>query len=577
MSGPDPRRLFEALRELNQRAVGDHRLLAESQRARREYFGESAAAGAPAPTAMQEHRFLEWFLLERESLSLAAVPVDVLTQSGDEEGLLGSTAGVYRVESMFDGGVEVRDLQEDEAIEVACPAGALRVGDLMVGRMYAGERGGWQPSAAVAVYRPGQTIAVAFQRDYARLELDRRLSQLEVEHLLLRRQSTADLMPEVAQAPPVANIVEPGEPLRPVEHIEADLEAVLTSGGARGVATEVSDVLLAAERPGPVVGPLLDQLAFDTEVDLDRARRLMLELWASHRARTAEAMPPAPEVDPPPTTAVPGETLGERLVRTLDAGLGKKQDLDELFRQLEAMAGIEPDEEEEEIDEDLAAALQAAVPATMGGKDDDYDGDLEPLIAEFVWETNAEGSADAAVLQGWCELQRNAALPHTDVEQITGQDLMRLLLHVYLRAEPKQRATAVRAAFAGVERFSAWAESTQELSLRRALDACQGAILAEVERLQDAGLRLSGNPTGATAPAIDPASPPGLLRIEEVGKDGFGVRADDSSHWVTAGADQLALLRPGDLLLAALDHDDRRVRLRGPVVALPGDAEALIG
>ena len=182
--------------------------------------------------------------------------------------------------------------------------------------------------------------------------------------------------------------------------------------------------------------------------------------------------------------------------------------------------------------------------------------------------TACGGTEVEALLKLWVGLQQNAALPHVDFDQVTAQDLMRLLLHVYLRAEPAARAAAVRDAFAAVERFSAWAESTQELSLGEALQGCQGALMSQLDRLQELGLRLSA-PGAARAPS--------LLHVEDVGKDGFGVRSDHGSDWIDVPAATAALLREGDVLLGALQRDRRTVRLSGLVVALPGDAEALIG
>jgi hypothetical protein len=553
----DAEGLQNALQALAARAASDHRLQAELQRARREFFG--AGTAVPAAPA-RELRFLEWFLLERESLALAAVPAHVVDLTGEQEALLGSSAGVWCIESVGDGIAEARDLQDDDVVDLLAPAGSLEPGDLMVGRVYpldsagrpldgAGRprgRAGWQPSAAVAIHRPGRALAAAFQRDLARLGLDRRLSQAELEHLLLQRRA-----PEPAASAS-----------RPIEHIEAELDAVLQAGGAAGAAAEISRALAESDRAGAVAGPLLDELAFDTDVDLDRARRLLVELWGAHHAASAVAEPAGaePVADARPqdtaqaTGADPGaddETLGARLLRTLDRGLEQHKDVGELFSELEAMAGIEPDEDgpgDDELAEDA--------------------GDLAPLVTEFLWEKGQSGSDVEATLRLWLSLQQNAALPHLDLEQVTHQDLLRLLLHVYLRAAPEQRAAAVRAAFAALREFSAWAEETQDMSLDAQLVECGSALVAGVDRLQAASLRLSGAGTDAARQV--------LLRVEEVASTGFGVRHDEAHHWLAAERDAAALLREGDLLLGSL-APGRRAALRGLVVVLPGCAAELIG
>jgi hypothetical protein len=76
MPSSDAPRLYGALQALHRRALADHRLAAELQRARREFFGVEANV-AVRPAA--ELRFVEWALLERESLALAAVPMTVIS------------------------------------------------------------------------------------------------------------------------------------------------------------------------------------------------------------------------------------------------------------------------------------------------------------------------------------------------------------------------------------------------------------------------------------------------------------------------------------------------------------------
>lgn len=564
MASSDALRLQTALLQLHRRALEDHRLQAELARARREFFGIEPGV-VVRPTA--ELRFLEWALLERESLALAAIPSEVLAEPGDDDALTGSVAGVYTIELVNGEQVEARDLQDDDTVELLVPEGALQPGDLMVGRIYGTMRGTWQPSAAVAIYRPGAVLAKAFQRDLERLELERRLTQVEIEHLLLRQQTPDhELAAPDTPAAPTPPIVKS----RQIEHIEADLETVLSAGGVPGMTTQVSDALAETERMGQVTGPLLEQLAFETDVDLERARRLLIELWNAHHAsEPQEKMPERPATTTPSAplqiAEIPGETLGERLARMLDEGLAQKRDVGELFRQIEAMAGIE-DEEEEADDDALADAGRAVVDATFG---EDF-GDLSPLVTEYLWETGQGGSEQETLLQLWVALQQNAALPHTNLDDVTGQDLMRLLLHVYLRAPANGRADAVRTAFAAVNAFSLWAESTQELSLKSALASCQGTLLDQLERLQEIGVRLSSE-------ARRGAGSPGLLHVEDVAEFGFGVRGDETSHWIESTAEVAALLRQGDLLLAALVENGTEATFSGPVVALPADAESLVG
>jgi hypothetical protein len=568
------------VREFADRLAKDPHLAAELQRARREFFpaGDAVAGTVPGAADAAELRFAEWFTLERDSEVLGAVPVEVPAWSGDAADLADSTAGLWLVHAVGPRGASARDLQDGSELDLTVPADALLAGDLVVGRLFAEGAGRWKPSSAAAIFRPGAELAQAFLRDLQRLGLDRRLRQVELEHLLLRRPQAA-----VAAAAP------PREPAVPLEHLEADLDGLLRRSGSEHTATALSQQLAIAVRPGPVLGPLLDELAFDTDVDLDRARELLLAIWNAHH-----------EPDEPPATGgagtatPPGETLGERLVRTLDEGLAQKRDVAELFAQLERMAGIEPEPEgdladlaggegvgaeDDDVDEDAGRRATAARRARNEG-DDGADGDDEtavagnvaPLVEEYLWETGRVDDVVATPLRLFAELQQNAALPHADLEQTTALDAMRLLLHVYLGAPPAQRAERVRGAFEALRGFCQWATDVQEMDLAGVLDGCRGALLDQLDRLQAAGVALTSK-----APA---ASRPGVLQVEDVTAQGFGARDDDGTdHWLAASPEALARLRVGDLVLGALAPAAARGARRelvGLVVVLPADAKTLM-
>lgn len=557
MSQHEARAVEVTLARMAAHVDADPRLHAELLRAHREFFGDEVGGAAA------EQRFREWFLLERDSEVLGAVPVEVPPFARDGRDLGASCAGVFVVAIGDDEDVEARDLQDDEVYELSVPKGSLRLGDMVVGRLFPTGGGAWAPSAAAAVFRPGGQLAEAFRRDVERIGLDRRLRQIELEHLLLRR-------PDHTPSPNAAPVDD-----APLEHLEADLDALLRASGSAGSATSLSASLAEAERPGQVLGPVLEQLAFDTDIDLDAVRELLLRIWNAHHAGRLPG--------PPPPGAPADETLGERLVRTLDQGLREKRDVEELFAQLERMAGIDGDEDDDEPADDAAPAR----PHRGGDGDDDeevepdddddqgagaaasLDGDLEPLIEEYLWETGRTDAPEAATLRQWVLLQGNAAVPHTDLEQVTATDLLRLLLHCYLRAEPQLRAAAVRAAFAELERFYAWVAETQELSLGATLQQCRAPFVAQVDRLAAASLLLS---TAASSDAR-----PAFLEVEDLGAGGCGVRDDDGDHhWLAAPDAAVAQLRTGDLVLGALTRTDGAATLAGLVVVLPTEARNLM-
>lgn len=559
MGSMDPSKLQNALQKIFAATVLDPQLIVEHQRARLEFFGARVLA---AVTETAEQRFREWFVLERESERLGVPPVEASLLSDDSATMLAdSLVSVFTVTESFGDTADLIDLQDDEFYEVRVPADALQKGDLVVGRIHPDPAGGWQPSVALAVYRPGAVLAAAFKRDRATNDLDHqdhRLSQIEIEHLLLARKPFST---QIAK--------------QPIEHLEAKLEGLLKGVDSSLSPTEISAALADAIRAGSVIGPLLDEFAFDTDVDLENLRILLLELWSAHHAgdliRPPDSANPKPTAKPPVATAKDDirkdESLGESLVRALDRGLAEKRDVEELFAQIEAMAGIEPEVEDEDAEDDPIDDLKKR--AMLEGTD---RGDLSPFVQEFLWETAPKDPEVTRVLQILVDLQQNATVPHIDVESVTSQDLLRLLLHCYLAAEPAARAATVRTAFGILREFYAWVEVTQEMSLRSVLLECQGSLLDHLDRLQAAGLSLSTSLDAMSSKGT------GLLRVEDVAVNGLGLLDDDGgNHWVPTPAATAALLREGDLLLGALTTSSRGIALSGLVVALPALAEALIG
>lgn len=581
MTGSDARRLATLLSLEYERLLQHPAFATEVQRAQRQFFGPMAAA---VPSLPQQQRFREWLLLERDSQTLGSQPWLLAAALQDEALFEDSLAGLFLVEQRSGRTAQVRDLQDQQRLDLISEEHDLQQGDMIVGRMYARGDGSLLPSAAVVVFRPGTALAQAFERDLERLELDRRLSQLEIEQLLLVHAARPQLASRhdepTATAPPQ------------LEHLEAELEKLLHQGGASYSATAISQVLQQAPRLGPAMGELLEQMAFDTRVDLDRVRAVLLQIWnvLHPEYQPGSAATPVPPAD---------EDLGDQLVRTLDDGLAKGRDLDDLFSELEQMAGLDPDEDDgdlepdgeevedwsaddddddlddDDVDDDDPQLAGAGIADLTGPQLVDLDprnGDLAPLVQEYLWETAQQQTPTARTLQTFVELQQQSPTPHSDLEAITGLDLNRVLLHVYLRSAPKERAGAVHAAFAVLQQFYAWAESTQDFDLKAPLQACQDELVAHVDRLAQFGQQFS-TAVGSGGPT------PCLMRVEDVGEHGFGVRVDGGdTFWVTADKAASSLLREGDLMLAAiLPQGAGRGKLAGMVIALPQQAESLIG
>lgn len=543
-----PDRILHAVMQRLQRS---HRIEPEVRRARREFFGTEVPPGGADPAA--ESRFLEWFLLERESDTLGAIPAEALAYEEALGALADSHCGVFSVTHVAPRRATLLDLQDERTLELAVEASPLLVGDFVVGRVLP-EDGVNRLAASAAVFRPGTALAAAFRRDLQRLALDRRLTQQELERLLLGPRE----VPENTSADGGdGRVVDTTAPEVPLEHLEADLETLLQDAGSEMRAADISMQLAGIDRPGRIIGPLLEQLAFDTSIDIDRTRRLLHEIWQAHAAHRAPE-----EAEPADAEPAGGEGLGAQLAQKLEEGLSRHRDVNELFAEIGRMAGMDPSELDEEEDEEEFQELDTRERGEWGN--------LEPLVEEFLWEQQVGEGPVQRTLRLWVELQGNAALPRTDLELVTGKDLLRVLLHTYLGASPGQRADAVRTAFAAIDRLYGWARETHELEAGAALEECRGTLLDQLDRLQAASQALSTE----GAPGR-----PAMGRVEEPQAKGFGIRLDGGdAWWIEAAPATCAMLRDGDLVLAAVQPGKAgRATLGGMVVVLPADADELVG
>lgn len=530
----------QALARLLQLVENDDRLRGELLRAQREFFGsddgpritraEGSDGGQEAEAAAQ--RFAEWFLLERTSENLGQVtPLEMyrqLEENDDLDVLVGSQVGLYLVEVGGESG-RARDLDGGGKIELEAPGVDLQAGDVIVGRLYRDDEERFQPSGVAAVYRGSVQLAIAFQRDLKKLELGRRLNQAEMEQLIHQGGGMAK-----------ADVDE-----EPLEALEAELQTVLIAGAAPAepTALAVSHALRVSATPTVVMDPLLDQLAFDTEVDLDRARQLMLRIWNAHQvaqnagateSETEEVEKPAPKPTPAPKPkATPsfkpkeGEALGEAIARRIEEGLGGGEDVEHLFADVEKLFG-EPIDEAESDDVDPAMA-----------------GDLVPLIREFVWETD-RGSDDQRVLVELARTAADASVPRHDVESLQHEDLCRHAVAIWIGSAPVDRGPRLER-FRDLSRaFFEWLVETQEIDLSERLRAARTDLLDSGPRLELAETLLR---------TVEKLPRPGLYRLVETGPKVFSVvEADDVAqdpHDLPVGvADSISdHVEDGDLLL----------------------------
>ncbi len=544
MTALDPARLQRTTREIAAELASDHALAAEIARARREFAGGTEPAGDLDAAA--EGRFCEWFAIERESDVLGDVPVRVVGGVPHEvrEALLDSVCGIFLVEGGSDD-PRARDIITEDELTLA-PDDRIETGDLLIGRLYPTPDGLVTPSPLVARVRNGAELAAALRLDLRQVDLDRRLSQAEIETVLRLSEAPAHASTDSSEA-------EPGET---PEEVEARLEALLGDiEDGELSAHEISAALASSpEGPGAVVGPLLEEYAFASDVDLGVLQRTLIDLWNAHRAQRPKARPQARRRRSTDGEDLAGPGLGAAIARRLEEGAANNEDIDTLFGDVESMLG----EQIEEDDDDDAGPRQ--------------DGDLEPLVAEFLWERDhRQGSAAETVLTAFVAQQQGLPIPGVYLDAITPNELARFLLQTYLAAPPGHRAARVSAYFAVLSEFFAWGEETQEYALAGAIETCRREVAEPLARTARASLALS------TATEVVGSLRPQVHRVQRIEAGEVEVAGDHTPPlWLDLPA-AASLLRVGDIILAGLTADGQGgASIDGLAVVLPAGATELI-
>ncbi len=350
--------------------------------ARERFFG-SAQAEARAATNERstERRMLEWFLFEDARTPGAELVVNELLEPWAERvsrelreehaAYLQSQTGIFEVRKSDDGSlISLRELAGLGRFELAeNELGAVfENGDLIVGRLYPLGDGSFHVSPGAGVFRDPRLLK-AIERDLEQLRASRphavmRLSQLELELMFWRTKS--ELSEDVAaSADPVG-----------------ELETFLTESG---VEPEQSKTWLAALRRAPynpdslvpgagdVLAEILEQLAFETTADLERARVLFVAAWPLLNAAAVAGKPAQDE----PTSAV--ELAMAEFDRDRAAGI----DVETSFAELERKLGLDALE-----DDDPHEAP-------------DFPGVVGAMVEEYLWEARSAAHEGLRLFAGY--------------------------------------------------------------------------------------------------------------------------------------------------------------------------------
>lgn len=476
-------------RELIERGVAHYRqliaqrpaLAAELAQAREQFrVGPPHEEPGSDEEQLFERRLLEHFVFERFSEHAQGVPVEALSEAWRaaagpelaelEDVFLGSLAGVFEVTGIQASGLWLRDLlgRGEYPTQEAEAAQELAEGDVLVGRLHPVGDASYRLSPAATCYRNSELLS-ALQSDLEQARQSRRgvlrIQQSELERMFHARQADGPQRIEAARAFLAAGGLDEETIAELFEHL------------ARSRPTREE----LAPGHGDVLGAILDRLAFETELDLDRTRELLIGAWSALLDPPAEGADSksgsgAPKA-PAPTAALNGSAPAAPVARSqapmdaasalaaFDDGRSQGRDLEQLFDELERNLGIESSEAEED----------GAPPA--------FPGVVAALVGEFRWElSHEEGEASLPGLAHLDELARFAA--HVEQPEELGVDeLVGFAAAHCLDAELLRGEEDALAMLQACMAFARWANDTQSLPLESEFAELERTLKSSLPRI----------------------------------------------------------------------------------------------
>lgn len=455
-------------------------------------------------TLLAARRHLEWFLLEYHSPTLRGSILDRLaegyasrvaearTQESPEiadameaalESLLRSHAGIFEVEEVRpEAGAWLRDLTGFGSFALGDPAVAeiLKGGELIVGRLYPAGNGVHLASPAAAILA-SLHVTKALQRDLDQIRESGsakivRVSQGELEAMFFGAgQNTA-----IGAEPVGSGLSASADPVGDARALllEAGLGEERSRAAISQLAREPRDPDALVHGASDVLGGILEELAFDTDLDLNVARTALLNAWE------LVSLPPADS----------GQTA-PRAVSDSSAMAQEDADLDDARRE----AAITAFQEARERGGDPAQLLKT-LQRELGVDDDedepdlpapDFPGVVGAMIEEMKWELGAtDPTADVAALEP-LRLFAEFAQPIGVFEELTGRDMFQFTTFWLQEKDAlKSDEEAVQLVNA-LRDFCNWALDAHEVDLGSeflyALDGMQFSL----PRMRHANLRLS--------------------------------------------------------------------------------------
>lgn len=522
------------------------------------------AAGDPRETLLAGRRHLEWFLLEHHSATLRGSVAEKLAPAYREtvaasltdeddreaqeaalglalEALLRSHTGIFEAEATdTEEAVWARDLSGfgTYALLTTGLEGRLRHGDLLVGRLYPAGDGGNVASPTIAIVR-SEEIRTALTVDLGRVREESavnvlRIGQRDLEAMFFADSEVAlELEGPETTAPAVA----------PADPEEAALATLLGAGFDEPMARQALRVLASTPRdPAPLVHGLedpmaevMETLAFETDVDLDRARTALITAWDLIGTGAA---PPAPA---PSTPEDSGAVDRDEAVEAFARGRARGEDAATLLQKLEEDLGIAGDGPDEE-------GTDAPAP--------DFPGVVGAMVDEMRWEMSA--TRDGFDVETLTPLKHLAAFarPIGVFEELKGRDLFQFTTFWLQETRSLPSDEEAVALVAALREFCEWALDAHEVDLgSEFLDALEGleTSLPRMRRANDAldpgqAEASDGEGEGYEVLSVDALQPAAF----EGSGDRLAPRAGGDPLTVILPETLRGLIAPGDYLRATI-------------------------
>lgn len=547
----------------------DQTLSAEFEASIPDFFrGPVPSRGGALGVLLAGRRHLEWFLLEHHVPRLGGGSVAPHLEDGfraaaleraeaaeDPElaellglafdALLRSHAGIFEVEEVRpEAGVWLRDVTGFGSFAAASSALAAELGggELLVGRLYPAGEGVHAPSPAAAIVRLPELVE-ALQRDLERIREGQgakvlRVSQGELEAMFFGAGGGEVRVPDGAAGEDLVR--GSADPVGDANQLllDAGFEAERARLALERLGREPRDPERLVHGAGDALGRIMEEVAFDTGIDLDRARKALMGAWELVSAASSA---------PAPSAAGQGE-LDEDAARVaavdaFAAGRLRGEDPAALVQSLQRELGVGGEDEESDR------------PAP------DFPGVVGAMIEEMRWELGAtRPDFDVEQLEPLNHLATFAE-PIGVFEELTGDDLLRFATFWLQEKRALSSDDEAHRLVGGLREFCEWSLDAHEVDLgSTVMDALDG-LEVSLARSRRANQILGPS-------SMDEDDPGEVYAVEALDERSADFFEDSRDRLRTPGGEAITVILP-DPLRAEIRVGDR-LRAR---IAITGHAD----